>query len=204
MSHNPSSMLEARRRSQAGLLPAFDEITQMCLSIVRGADKSGKVFTSLQSYLDGTITINGTSYRRRSVLLAIHDMTEEAEAPAMFQSKILAQLRFLKVHPLPQLRLYRDIATALLRMEVVMRLSAIQAREKLEREALLPPEKVFCWQDLRQWANSSIETASIELQGFVQTLALGARARMLASRLAGSFIGRASTANSSPAAIMSA
>ncbi len=204
MGHKTITVLEARRRWQAGLLPAFDEITQMCLTIVRSAGKNGKVFASLQSYLDGGITIDGTSYRRRSILLAIHDMTEEKEAPAVFQSKILTQLRHLKVYPIPQLKLYPDIATALLRIEVVMRLSAIQAREKAERERHLAPEKVFYWQDLRQRLYSSIETASTELEGFMQTLAPAARARMMAARIASHLIGRASTANSSHAAVMSA
>ena len=139
MNPNKIAMLEARRRWQAGLLPAFDEIAQVCLCIVRGAGKSGKIFADLQSYLDSTITINGASYRRRSVVLAIHDMTGETEAPAMFQSKTLAQFLRLKVYPIPQLKFYQDIATALLRIEVIMRLSAKQELEKAESELALAP-----------------------------------------------------------------
>ncbi len=192
---NPTkiAMLEARRRWQAGLLPAFDEIAQVCLSIVRGAGKSGKIFADLQSYLDSSITINGASYRRRSVVLAIHDMTGETEAPAMFRSKTLAQFLRLKVYPIPQLKFYQDIATALLRIEVIMRLSAKQEVAKAESELALVSVRVLYWQELSQRLHSSVETVSVGGKTFMQNVALGVRASMV-SRLVGSFVVRASTA----------
>ncbi len=197
MNPNKIAMLEARRRWRASLLPAFDEIAQVCLSIVRGAGKSGKIFAELQSYLDSAITINGASYRRRSVVLAIHDMTDETEAPALFQSKTLAQFLRLKVYPIPQLKFYQDIATALLRIEVIMRLTAKQEIEKEVSKLALTPARVLHWQEARQWLHSSIETISIESKSFGQTVALGVRAGML-SRLAASFVARASTAIHAP------
>lgn len=193
MNPNKIAMLEARRRWQAGLLPAFDEIAQTCLSIVRSAGNIGKIFATLQSYLDSGITINGATYRRRSVVLAIHDMTDETEAPATFRSRTLAQFLRLKVHPIPQLKCYRDVATALLRIEVILRLSARQALEKAESKLALASETVLYWQDLSQWIHSSVETVSVSSKSFVQTVSLGVRAGML-SRLAGSFVARASTA----------
>jgi hypothetical protein len=52
-------------------------------------------------------------------------MKEELEAPLALQEKAFVGLRSLRVQPAPQLRHYRDIATALLRMEVVIRSVAV-------------------------------------------------------------------------------
>ncbi len=197
MNPNKIAMLEARRRWHAGLLPAFDEIAQVCLRIVRGAGKISKIFADLQTYLDSAITINGASYRRRSVVLAIHDMTDETEAPATFQSKTLTQFLRLKVYPVPQLRFYQDIATALLKIEVILRLTARQELDKEVSKLALAPARVPYWQNARQWLYSSIETISIESKSFGQTLALGVRAGAL-SRLVASFVARASTAIHAP------
>ena len=118
---------DGRRRLQSGLLSKFEEIAQTFLSMVTGERGNGKVFTSLQDYLDGSELVDGAYCRRRTVLLATHDMKEELEAPAALQSKTLAKLESLQIKPVPQVRVYRDIATALLRMEVVIRLEAMQA-----------------------------------------------------------------------------
>ena len=123
------SMTDAggRRRLQSSLLSKFEEIAQTFLNMLTGERGNGKVFTSLQDYLDGSELVDGAYCRRRTVLLATHDMKEELEAPAALQSKTLAKLESLQIKPVPQVRLYRDIATALLRMEVVIRLEAMQA-----------------------------------------------------------------------------
>jgi hypothetical protein len=57
-------------------------------------------------------------------------MKEDLEAPLALQKRALAGLMSLKVRPAPQLQLYRDIATAILRMEVVIRSTARQAMKK--------------------------------------------------------------------------
>jgi hypothetical protein len=116
-----------RRRLQSSLLSKFEGIAQTFLNMLTGERGNGKVFTSLQDYLDGSELVNGAYCRRRTVLLATHDMKEELEAPAALQSKTLAKLQSLEIKPVPQVRFYRDIATALLRMEVVIRLEAMQA-----------------------------------------------------------------------------
>ncbi len=118
---------EERRRRQSSLLSTFEEIAQTFLSSVSGERGNGKVFTSLQDYLDGSVLINGAYCRRRTVLLAIHDMKDEREAPPALQSKTLSKLDLLNVRPVPQVIFYDDIATAILRMEVVIRLEAMQA-----------------------------------------------------------------------------
>ena len=125
---------EERRRRQSSLLSTFEEIAQTFLSSVNGERGNGKVFTSLQDYLDGSVLINGAYCRRRIVLLAIHDMKDEREAPPALQSKTLSKLELLRLRPVPQVIFYDNIATAILRMEVVIRLEAMQAvvESKLE------------------------------------------------------------------------
>jgi hypothetical protein len=118
---------DGRRRLQSSLLSKFEEIAQTFLNMLTGERGNDKVFTSLQDYLDGSELVHGAHCRRRTVLLATHDMKEELEAPAALQSKTLAKLESLEIRPVPQVRFYRDIATALLRMEVVIRLEAMQA-----------------------------------------------------------------------------
>ena len=100
---------------------------------------NGKVFTSLQDYLDGSVLINGAYCRRRTVLLAIHDLKDEREAPPALQSKTLSKLELLHLRPVPQVIFYDDIATAILRMEVLIRLEAMRKRlcDLLRRSAFL-------------------------------------------------------------------
>jgi hypothetical protein len=121
MNENNASMAvaEARRPVESSLLSTFDEIARTCLEGVRGS-----AHTPLQNYLDGQVAIGGASFTRRAILIAIHDMKEDLDAPVALQEGALAKLQSLKVRPAPELRLYRDLATALLRMEVVMRFRA--------------------------------------------------------------------------------
>ena len=118
---------EEQRRRQSSVLSKFEEIAQTFLSLVSGERRNGKAFISLQDYLDGSVLINGAYCRRRTVLLAIHDMKEELEAPPALGSMTLSKLALWNVCPLPQVTFYRNIATAILRMEVVIRLEAMQA-----------------------------------------------------------------------------
>jgi hypothetical protein len=119
--------IDERRSRQSSLLSIFEEIAQTFLNSVSGERGNGTVFTSLQEYLDGSVLIDDAYCRRRTVLLTIHDLKEELEAPPTLQSKTLAKLELLHVRPLPQVAFYQDIATAILRMEVVIRLEAMQA-----------------------------------------------------------------------------
>jgi hypothetical protein len=118
---------ETRRPIQISLLSAFNEIAQTFLSIARG-----KVHIPVQSYLDGRVAIDGSYFTRRAILLAIHDMKADLKAPFALQETVFAELLSLKVRPTPELELYRDVATALLRMEVVLRLTALHAAENSE------------------------------------------------------------------------
>ena len=118
------AVAEARRPFQVGLLFEFDEIAQTYLKAAPGSGH-----TYLQNYLDGVVAIGDAYFTRRAILLAIHDMKEDLAAPFALQERALAELLSLKVRPAPELRLYRDIATALLRMEVVIRFQAMRDGE---------------------------------------------------------------------------
>jgi len=119
MNENKAYPAEARRPFQASLLSAFDEIAQTFLKTAHR-----RAHNSLQSYLDERVGIGGAFFSRRAILLAIHDMKDDLKAPPALQEWASAELRALKVRPTPELELYRDIATALLRMEVVLRSTA--------------------------------------------------------------------------------
>ena len=59
-------------------------------------------------------------------------MKDKQEAPPALQSKTLSKLELLHLRPMPQVIFYDDIATAILRMEVVIRLEAMQALVELK------------------------------------------------------------------------
>ena len=113
---------EARRPFKVWLLSAFDEIAQTYLKAARGSAHS-----SLQSYLDGVVSIGDIYFTRREIVLAVHDMKEDLTAPHALQERALAELQSLQVWPAPELRLYRHLATALLRMEAVIRFEAMRS-----------------------------------------------------------------------------
>ena len=52
-------------RRQSSLLSTFEEIAQTFLSSVSGERGNGKVFISLQGYLDGSVLINGAYCRQK-------------------------------------------------------------------------------------------------------------------------------------------
>jgi len=113
---------EDTRHSQ--ILSTFDEIAQTFLVATHTVGH-----TFLQSYLDQRIYICGARVRRRAVLLAVHDMKEDVEAPFALQSRTHAALKWLNMRPSLAHKLYREIATAILRMEIVLRTNALKAIE---------------------------------------------------------------------------
>ena len=117
---------EGRCDLQSSLLSKFEEIAHTFLAMLSGERGNRKAFASLQEYLDGSEVVNGAYCRRRTVLLATHDLNEGREAPVWLQTSTLAKLESLDIRPLPPVKFYSDIATALLRMEVVIRLEAMQ------------------------------------------------------------------------------
>jgi hypothetical protein len=129
-------------RRQSSLLSTFEEIAQTFLNSVSGERGSREVLASLQDYLDGSVLINGAYCPRRSLLLAIHDLKEELEAPSALQSKTLAKLELLHLRPVPRVTSYQEIATAILRMEVVIRLEAMQAPVESKLVGTRPVQRI--------------------------------------------------------------
>jgi hypothetical protein len=162
------AIVERRRHVQPSLLLVFDEIAQNCLKLMRGGQRG---VAPLQSYLDGKINTHGVACSRRSVLLAIHDMARDIEAPLALQRKALSQLIMLRMNQAPKLALYRDIATSILRMEIVIRETAALALKEPKREPILTPAAMAHLEDLREWVHSSMEAVSVGLAGFRTALA---------------------------------
>ncbi len=131
--------VEELRDRQSCLLSTFEEIAQTFLNLACGERGCGKVCPAFQEYLDGAVSMNGACCRRRAILLAIHDLDEDLEAPAALQSKTLAKLELLHIQPAPRAALYQDIATAILRMEVAIRSESMQALDVPASDASAQP-----------------------------------------------------------------
>jgi hypothetical protein len=127
---------EARRGLESSILAAFSEISRTYLSAMQNKQMTLQFFTSLQTYLDGIVVINGARLTRRGVLLAVHDMKEGMEAPATLRMATKARLMALQMQPLPELKHCSTIATAILRIEAVLRQSVDQAPQAEEPQPL--------------------------------------------------------------------
>jgi hypothetical protein len=118
MSKELETAAEARRHFYAGRLPLFNQIAQGFLEAAASQKKCG-LFAVL-NYLDGAVMIDGALFTRRAVVLAIEDLKQHIEAPATLQSEARAQMSMLKLEPIPELKLYGDIASAILRMDAAL------------------------------------------------------------------------------------
>ena len=114
------SAAEARRRVYAG--PLFEQIAREFLETVSSHQESGELSYCL-NYLDDAVKIDGAWYPRRAVVLAIEDLKQQIDAPLTLQNEARAQMSLLKFNSIPELKLYRDIATAILRMDAALRLT---------------------------------------------------------------------------------
>ena len=123
----------AREAFYAGRLPLFDQIAQGFLKALAIHLASGEALVC-SDYLDGKVKIDGASYSRRVVVLAIEDMKQQIEAPLPLRSEAYALMKLLKLDPIPELTLYRDLATAILRIDAALHLTKIsRARDLILR-----------------------------------------------------------------------
>ncbi len=109
---------EARQRIYAG--PLFDQIARGFLESVASHQEE---LSYCLNYLDDEVKIDGAWYPRRAVVLAMEDLKQQIDAPLTLQNEARAQMRLLKFNSIPELKLYRDIATAILRMDAALRLT---------------------------------------------------------------------------------
>ena len=105
-------------------LPLFDQIAQGFLNTLSCHEARSDVSACL-SYLDGKIKIDGATYTRRLVVLAIEDLKQQIEAPLSLRSEAYELMKLLRLDPIPELKLYRDLATAILRIDAALHLSRI-------------------------------------------------------------------------------
>ena len=115
---------------QAVRLPLFDQIAHGFLKALANHQANGEASGRLH-YLDGEIKIDGTTYPRRVLVLAIEDMKQPIEAPQPLRSEVYAFMKLLELNPVPELKLYRDVATAILRIDAAMHLSRINGARML-------------------------------------------------------------------------
>jgi hypothetical protein len=115
---------------QAGRLPLFDEIAQGFLKALANHQANGEASSCLH-YLDGKVKIDCTTYPRRVLVLAIEDMKQPIEAPQQLRSAACAFMKIFELNPVPELKLYRDVATAILRIDAAMHLSRINGSRML-------------------------------------------------------------------------
>jgi hypothetical protein len=59
------------------------------------------------------------------VVLAIEDLKQQIEAPLPLRSEAYELMKLLRLDPIPELKLYRDLATAILRIDAALHLSRI-------------------------------------------------------------------------------
>ncbi|MGO9483657.1 MAG: hypothetical protein ACLPX9_03595 [Rhodomicrobium sp.] len=107
--------------SCAGRLPLFDQIAQGFLKTLAALQASGEAPTWLD-YLDGKVKVDGATYTRRLLVLAIEDLKQQIEAPLQLRSEVYSLMKMLQLDPIPDLRLYRDLATAILRIDAALHL----------------------------------------------------------------------------------
>jgi hypothetical protein len=125
MSKETAGRIDVNVGPNSGRLPVFNQIAQGFLETLISHRGSSEVPACLR-YLDGKVKIDGASYSRRVVVLAMEDLKQQIELPSLLASEAYELMRLLELDPIPELKLYRDLATAILRMDSVMRLARIR------------------------------------------------------------------------------
>jgi hypothetical protein len=110
--------------AHASRLSLFDQVVQGFLAELSGYKRSIQVPACLD-YLDGKIELDGHCYMRRAAILAVEDLTQQIEAPQPLRREVYSVMKLLCLDPIPELRSYRDVATAILRIDATLHLSGI-------------------------------------------------------------------------------
>lgn len=121
----------AARANAGGLnanrLELFSQIVQGLLSTLAVA---GREAPDCRGYLDGKVKIDGGLYPRRLVVLAIEDLKQQVVAPLPLRSEVYELMKHRELEPIPELKLYRDLATAILRVDAALHLARIRGALK--------------------------------------------------------------------------
>ena len=113
----------------------FDQIALGFLNTMASHQGKGDLSGCL-NYLDDAVKIDGALYPRRAVLLAIEDLKQPIDAPLPLQNEAHALMSRLKFEPISELKLYRDIATAILRMDSALRQPKMSKAQNADRGPL--------------------------------------------------------------------
>ncbi|MGO9483268.1 MAG: hypothetical protein ACLPX9_01615 [Rhodomicrobium sp.] len=124
MSEKSVISTEPGHGSYAGRLSLFDQIAQGFLNALVNHLASGEALACLD-YLDGKVKIDDASCTRRLVVFAIEDLKQQIEAPLLLCSAAYALMKLLKLDPTRELKQYRDLATAILRIDAALHLTRI-------------------------------------------------------------------------------
>ncbi len=127
---NGESLIAAGTQGFQAGLPLFEQIAQGFLRALANHHANGEASGCLH-YLDDALKIDGATYPRRLLVLAIEDMKRQIEAPQPLRSEAYAFMKLLDLNPVPELKLYRDVATAILRIDAAMHLSRINGARML-------------------------------------------------------------------------
>jgi hypothetical protein len=125
MNEEIATRTEVCHGPNSGRLPLFNQIAQGFLKTLASHGASSEVPACL-GYLDGNVKIDGAMYPRRAVVLAIEDLKAQIEAPLPLAGEVYELMRLFELDPIPELRLYRDLATAILRIDAVLHLARIR------------------------------------------------------------------------------
>jgi hypothetical protein len=110
------------KAANTGGLPLFDQIARGFLKELANR-RNKESIPSCAQYLDGKENIDGTFYTRRLVVLAVEDLKQPIEAPLPLCGKAAEQMGRLKLGPIPKLVHYRELATAILRIDAALQLT---------------------------------------------------------------------------------
>jgi hypothetical protein len=124
MSEKTAAIIEVWHGPNSGRLPIFVQVAQGFLETLASHGACSEA-PACRSYLDGRVKVDGASYPRRAVVLAIEDLKQHIEAPLPLAGGAYELMRLLKLDPIPELRHYGDLATAILRIDAALRLARI-------------------------------------------------------------------------------
>jgi hypothetical protein len=120
---------EADLSSYGGQIPLFDQIAYGFLDELSSHRQSLHA-TACLDYLDGKIKADGDWYTRRTMILAVEDLKQQIEAPQLLCREVYDFMKLLGLTPIPELKLYRDVATAILRIDATLHLSRISGARR--------------------------------------------------------------------------
>jgi hypothetical protein len=121
---------EANLSLYGGQIPIFDQIAIGFLKELSSHRQSMHA-TACLDYLDGKIKVDCDWYTRRSLILAVEDLKQQSEAPLRLRREVYDFMKLLDLTPIPELKLYRDVATAILRIDATLHLSRIGGARKV-------------------------------------------------------------------------